>query len=37
MMLCFMSGRKEMFYLMMHITHFIYDYMESEYGKGPFG
>ena len=23
-------GRKEMFYLMMHSTHFIYDYMASD-------
>ena len=25
-------GRKEMFYLM---THFIYNYMVLDYGKGP--
>ena len=30
------TGRKEMFYLMMHSTHFIYGYMASEYGKEPF-
>ena len=24
------EGRKEMFYLMMHSTHFIYGYMASE-------
>ena len=27
-------GRKEMFYLMMHLTHFIYGYMA--YGKETF-
>ena len=25
------KGRKEMFYLMMHSTHFIYGYMASDY------
>ena len=32
-----MNGRKEMFYLTMHSTHFIYGYMASDiiYGKGP--
>ena len=25
-----MEGRKEMFYLTMHSTHFIYDYMASD-------
>ena len=25
-----MEGRKEMFYLMMHSTHFIYSYMASD-------
>ena len=29
------AGRKEMFYLTMHSTHFIYGYMASEYGRGP--
>ena len=30
-------GRKEMFYLTMHSTHFIYRYMVSNiYGKEPF-
>ena len=28
-------GRKEMFYLTTHSTHFIYGYMASDYGKGP--
>ena len=28
-------GRKEMFYLIMHSTHFIYIYMVSDNGKGP--
>ena len=27
---CFMEGRKEMFYLMTHSTHFIYGYMASD-------
>ena len=26
----FLEGRKEMFYLTMHSTHFIYSYMESD-------
>ena len=29
-MLSILSGRKEMFYLMMHSTHFIYGYMASD-------
>ena len=30
------TGRKEIFYLTMHSTHFIYGYMASDiYGKGP--
>ena len=27
---------KEMFYLTTHSTHFIYGYMASDIGKGPF-
>ena len=31
-----MEGREEIFYLTMHLTHFIYGYMASQtYGKGP--
>ena len=33
------DGRKEIFYLAKHSTHFIYSYMASDiglYGKGPF-
>ena len=30
-----MEGSKEMFYLTMHSTHFIYGYMVSDIGKGP--
>ena len=31
------EGKKEMLYLKMHSTHFIYGYMASDiYGKGPF-
>ena len=29
------EGRKEMFYLTTHSTHFIYGYMVEAYGKGP--
>ena len=29
------TGRKDMFYLTMHSTHFIYGYMVSAYGDGP--
>ena len=29
------EGRKEMFYLTTHSTHFIYGYMAHTYGKGP--
>ena len=29
------EGRKEMFYLTTHSTHFIYGYMHQTYGKGP--
>ena len=28
------KGRKEMFYLTTHLTHFINGYMASKYGKG---
>ena len=30
------EGRKEMFYLTTHPTHFICGYMVNTYGKGPF-
>ena len=30
------EGRKEMFYLTMYSTHFIYGYMVSDNGKEPF-
>ena len=30
MMECFKEGRKEMFYLTTHSTHFIYGYLASE-------
>ena len=29
-----LQGRKEVFYLMTHSTHYIYGYMASAYGKG---
>ena len=31
-----LTGRREMFYLTTHSTHFIYGYMASENGKGTF-
>ena len=33
---CEPTGRKEMFYLTTHSTHFIYGYLRQTYGKGPF-
>ena len=32
----FKEGRKKMFYLTTHSTHFIYSFMALTYGKGPF-